>query len=375
MQFELIANGDSCRLVPKSSHVVVADVRGSTQLIAAGKQRDVNLVGAACIAAVRNHFPMGRVPYVFGGDGATFLVEQEDLASCLDALSRVQCMARRNLNISLRVGSVPVAELQQANTEVRCGEIQTSTHEVLYYFRGDGVALADRLVKQRDTRADESDNSVLEAAQIQGLSCRLLPFHSQRGKVVSFIIDPKIEMSQQDKLFEAVLSKLANGGDLKRYCPIQANNVRHKWLAPLWISEALFNRTDSKFTTLIKFLFEYLLRSVMTKWVFDFDKVNSMTGLPSRYINELPNQTDWFKANGSLYLILDMTGEEHSAFENFLIQLEEEGKLQFGSHVSNAAVLTCHLHSSGEQSHVHFVDGVAGGLTAAATQLKAKKKA
>lgn len=373
MQFELIANGSTCQLIPDSSHVVVADVRGSTGLISAGRQRDVNLVGAACIAAIRNTFAKGKVPYVFGGDGATFLVENDDLASCLDVLNRVQDMAMRNLKISLRVGAVSVSELREKNTVVRCGQIQSGSHEILHYFRGDGLALADTLVKQRDTHADESKEQKTELAPIQGLSCRLLPFESQRGNIVSFVIEPKVPMAQQDSLFESVLARLAAGGDISRYCPVQAGRVRHKWLAPLWISEALFNCPDSRFGTMIKFLLEYLKRSIFTKWVFEFDRVNNITGLPSRYINELPEQTDWFKANGSLYMILDMTNEEHFSFESFLAGSEKEGLLQFGSHISNAAVLTCHLHPSSQHSHFHFVDGVAGGLTAAATQLKSKK--
>ncbi|NBX17899.1 MAG: DUF3095 family protein [Proteobacteria bacterium] len=373
MQFELIANGSSCRLIPETSHVVVADVRGSTKLISDGKQRDVNLVGAACIAAIRNVFPKGKVPYVFGGDGATFLVEKEDLENCLDALSRVQHMAMRNLKISLRVGSISVAELRQNKTEVRCGQLPAGSHEVLYYFRGDGISLADTLVKQRDRHTGDSVERGNEVAPIEGLSCRLLPFESQRGSVVSFVIEPKVVMSEQDSLFELILAKLANGGDIGRYCPVQAGKVRHKWLAPAWTIEALLNRPDSRFGTKIKFLLEYLKRSIFTKWVFAFDRFNNTTGLPSRYINELPQQTDWFKANGSLYLILDMTTEEHELFGSFLADLEKEGQIQFGSHVSKAAVITCHLHPSSQHSHFHFVDGLAGGLTAAAVQLKAKK--
>ena len=98
MKFESLAQSNQCRRASETSHVIVADVRSSTKLTESGRQRDVNLVGAACIAAIRNLFPIGQVPYAFGGDGATFLVEDVDLKRCLDALLAVQTAASRNLD-------------------------------------------------------------------------------------------------------------------------------------------------------------------------------------------------------------------------------------------------------------------------------------
>ena len=60
--------------VPGDWWIVVADVIGSTKAIEAGAYKKVNTVGVACIAAVVNVDRSVEMPFVFGGDGATFAV-------------------------------------------------------------------------------------------------------------------------------------------------------------------------------------------------------------------------------------------------------------------------------------------------------------
>lgn len=60
--------------VPRDWWIVVADVVGSTKAIQAGAYKSVNTVGVACIAAVMNVDRSVAIPFVFGGDGATFAV-------------------------------------------------------------------------------------------------------------------------------------------------------------------------------------------------------------------------------------------------------------------------------------------------------------
>jgi hypothetical protein len=60
--------------VPGDWWIVVADVVGSTKAIEEGAYKKVNTVGVACIAAVVNVDRSVEMPFVFGGDGATFAV-------------------------------------------------------------------------------------------------------------------------------------------------------------------------------------------------------------------------------------------------------------------------------------------------------------
>src|SRR5438874_6829094 len=60
--------------VPGDWWIVIADVIDSTKAIEAGAYKKVNTVGVACIAAVVNVDRNVDMPFVFGGDGATFAV-------------------------------------------------------------------------------------------------------------------------------------------------------------------------------------------------------------------------------------------------------------------------------------------------------------
>ena len=72
--FAEATNGRLHADVPKDWWIVVADVAGSTEAIQAGAYKNVNTVGVACIAAVMNVDRDIDVPFVFGGDGASFAV-------------------------------------------------------------------------------------------------------------------------------------------------------------------------------------------------------------------------------------------------------------------------------------------------------------
>src|SRR6476659_7142823 len=101
--------------VPGDWWVVVADVIGSTKAIEAGAYKKVNTVGVACIAAVVNVDRSVEMPFVFGGDGATFAVPASLLERVIPALREAQRLARESFGLALRVG------LMQASTLLENG--------------------------------------------------------------------------------------------------------------------------------------------------------------------------------------------------------------------------------------------------------------
>lgn len=357
------------------SYVVVADVRGSTQAVKAGKQRHVNLVGAACIAAIRNAFPIGTIPYVFGGDGATFLVAAQYLERVNEILASVQVMARAGLNLSLRVGSVSVAELRSHGKDVRVGVLTCGSEEQVFVLNGDGLPFADEIVKKRDSgavlAASVTDSS---SADLQGLSCRLLPFQSLRGSIYNFIIETTVAAHDQANLVEKIRQSLKGQGEFERFRPLQHKNINRSWLPKTWLLEARFFSISAGLLSDIKKYLRSMLENLMTTFVFKFNKANSMTGLPSHYTEDMLLQCDWMKMNGALYLTLDMTDQEARLFIRELDSLESQGKVHYGMHRSSSALVVCHLKPEKQKQHFHFVDGSEGGLTLAATQLKEKKK-
>jgi len=112
--------------VPEDWFVVVADVEGSTLAVAEGRYKDVNIVGASCIIAVLNACKGYDIPYVFGGDGASFLVPESLLTQTAEALSGTQDMALEAFGLNLRIGAVPISEIYQNGVELKVSKYQVS---------------------------------------------------------------------------------------------------------------------------------------------------------------------------------------------------------------------------------------------------------
>src|SRR5438105_10071317 len=104
--------------LPDDWHVVVTDVERSTAAIASGRYKEVNIVGASSIMAVLNAVRPLKVPFVFGGDGATLCVPEEALDSVRPALLATKLMAEREFKLALRVGIVPVRQIRASGHEV-----------------------------------------------------------------------------------------------------------------------------------------------------------------------------------------------------------------------------------------------------------------
>jgi hypothetical protein len=112
--------------VPGDWWVVIADVIGSTKAIEAGAYKKVNTVGVACIAAVVNVDRSIEMPFVFGGDGATFAVPDTLRERVIPALREAQRLSREQFDLLLRVGLVRVSDLLDGGLSVRLAKIRLS---------------------------------------------------------------------------------------------------------------------------------------------------------------------------------------------------------------------------------------------------------
>ena len=72
--FSQIADPSLYEPVPDDWTIGLSDVVRSSAAIEAGRYKAVNMAGAAVISAVSNAVGHGAFPFVFGGDGASFVV-------------------------------------------------------------------------------------------------------------------------------------------------------------------------------------------------------------------------------------------------------------------------------------------------------------
>lgn len=108
--FNSVVKEDAYVLVPEGWSIIITDIKGSTEAIDQGRYRDVNKIGAATIAAVQNSLKTD-FPFVFGGDGATFVLANEDIPKVKDALLGVRNLSIENFQLSLRIGIIKLEEL------------------------------------------------------------------------------------------------------------------------------------------------------------------------------------------------------------------------------------------------------------------------
>jgi len=69
-----VADGNNYHDVPDDWLVVVSDIKGSTKAIESGRYKEINILGGSSIIAVLNCIKNVEIPFVFGGDGESFVI-------------------------------------------------------------------------------------------------------------------------------------------------------------------------------------------------------------------------------------------------------------------------------------------------------------
>ena len=186
--FTKVADIDNYVIAPDDWVVVIADIKGSTRAICEGRYKEVNMIGAACINAVLNISSQGEIPYVFGGDGATLLTPAHRVDACKKTLLGVRHLAETKFNLSLRVGMVPVALINDSGMhKVMVGKYQISPDNVLATFFGGGIELAEQWIKSDPSYLIEEAHDD-KAPDLRGLSCRWEPLASENGVMLSVLM-------------------------------------------------------------------------------------------------------------------------------------------------------------------------------------------
>lgn len=346
--------------------LVLSDVKGSTEAAGAGRYKDVNLVGAACITAALNATPGLDLPYAFGGDGATVLIPPPAHRAVADALLRTRRLARENFGLELRVGMVPLAELIRRGRRVLVARYQLSPGNHLAMFAGGGVELADRLVKDEASFALGNEGEP-GPPDLEGLSCRWEPYRSLRGRMLTLLVRPLAAdgLALQQEIIER-LAEIVGEGDAGR--PIQRANMRFVWPPKGLRVEALATRGRLPYR--LRWLgigLQSFIQAIAERYHLRVGPYDAPA-----YRTEVQQNSDHRKIADTLHMVLDCTDPEIAAIEAYLAELHATGKIVYGTHVADRAMMTCLVFSLEQSRHVHFIDGADGGYALAALQLKAQ---
>ena len=200
------------RPLPDGWMVGVADVVQSTKAIAANRYKAVNMAGAAVIVAITNALENRDFPFVFGGDGASFAVAGEAAAAARQALAETATWVKEDLDLSLRIGMVRVADIRAHGLDVRVARYAPSENISIAMFAGGGIAWADAAMKRGEIAVAPAPPGA--HPDLSGLSCRYEEIPASRGVVLSLVVAPASGASGD--AFRAAIAHIATSSSARR---------------------------------------------------------------------------------------------------------------------------------------------------------------
>ncbi len=375
--FTTAADGAQHEFVPADWWIVIADVEGSTQAIKAGDYKKVNTVGVACIAAVMNVDKSIDLPFIFGGDGATFAIPDVLREGVIKALRAAQKLAKESFGLTLRVGLVRVAELVTENYWLRLGKVQLSQYVTQPVFSGRGWEEAERRVKNLDAsgvlRVIESEG--IAEGSFEGFECRWQNVPSFKDHKLSLLVaatasDPNVNFST----YQHVLAQIQHiYGDVEQYHPLRADRMQLTFNPKLLSHEWRVRSGHLGIWRRTQYFAKMLFMNTAGRYIFA-KNIDTEAVKWTDYRNDLVENSDFRKFDGMLRMVMDGKSEQATALEKYLEREYQNGRLVYGMYKSREALLTCIVQSY-NGNHLHFVDGSDGGYALAARELKRRLSA
>lgn len=351
--------------------IAVADVVASTQLAAQGRDRDVNFIAGAVVAAMAAVCGDMEVPAAcqFGGDGAVAAVPPGCQDTARAALAALAHWSAEEMKVPLRVGMVPVADLHAAGHQVLAALHDFGHGNVFGQFLGDGVPMAEHWVKN-DARW-RIEPSPGELPGLEGLSCRWRPVPPRRGGVLCVIIDPRLPGAEG----MAALARLQ--AEIEAVVPTGA-------AAPLGDGSHLVpgglpgaHVLDLEARTQPTGRLRRKLRAVAGSLILGIVHLlgGRVAGVDTdHYRRRLAERTDYRKQAGGPRLVLDVSDDEAARIEALLAAAEARGDILYGTARAKSTTLTCMVGDFTADRHIHFVDGDGLGFWRASVMLKDKRR-
>jgi len=358
---------------PQSWYFVMTDVINSTQAIEEGRYKEVNTAGSIAVMAISNIKKDMEFPFLFGGDGMTYLIPKELVEPVKDVLADTRSLVKKVFSLDLRIGIVPVAELYRRGAKLRVAKVQVSDSYQQAIIAGSGCDLAEALLK--DPSPDNpwiipDDWPTSTKTDYSGFTCRWNDVPSSKGETISLIVRARATSSRNKR---EILADVLAGirellGNQESYHPLNRQgldvSVKESY------REQRVMAGDRR--GIGYFLYGLMLRVLipMMQFIIKFRVPMKAQGVEVRNIkdNFLVN-ADFQKFDGSLKMVLALSTDHRLQLEAFLEERRQQGQLYFGLHRSNRALMTCLMHmKSGNE--VHFVDAADGGYALAAKAMK-----
>ncbi len=349
--------------LPDSWHVIITDIKKSTEAVAAGKHETVNLAATGSIVAVLNlaYKHDIAIPFFFGGDGATFLIPGNIKDSCIQALLQHSENINKNFGLSLRVGNVPVNEINENGHQLKISKLKSSDLFSIPIVIGDGIVYAEKIIKGKDYLVENKQAAAYEL-DMSGMQCRWdkIKPPTQSEEIVSLLI---IAGDNQNQAF--VFKKIV---DLlnETYGDYEARN-------PITVDKLKLKATLQKLNRESKVKFGFSRKGwLVTNWLkLLLGTFYFKTKEGKKYLKQLVQLSDTLLIDGRINTVITGTAAQRQLLTHSLDKLERQGEILYGLFTSGESIISCYVRNMHE-NHIHFIDGADGGYTMAARMLKQK---
>ncbi|MGV6849344.1 MAG: DUF3095 domain-containing protein [Marinibacterium sp.] len=359
--FDALCRADGYAPLPGDWWVGVADIAQSTQAIAQGAYKAVNMVGSAVISAQINAHGDRSFPFVFGGDGAAFAVPPVCADDARAALRAVMAWSNDAYGLTLRGALIPVARIRAAGSDVRVTRFAASAEVDYAMFAGGGVAWAEAELKAGRIGTDPAPPGT--EPDLTGLSCRWANMKARNGTILSVIVLPGPK--SDDAGFAAFCAGLL---EMTRGLARGGHPVPDAGPAVKWPGKGIALELAAPGRRLIPIVLENLAfwASLWTRW--------RPGGFDGRaYAREVAQNADFRKFDDGLKMTLDCDAATLGRLKAHLAEAETAGRIVYGTTEQDEAMMTCVVPSFLAHDHIHFVDGAAGGYAGAAARIKAAR--
>jgi len=360
------------RPLPSAWFVLITDVKGSTTAIEEGLYKEVNSLGAASIVALLNAVAPLKVPYVFGGDGATICIPPSSKAAAESALVAAKQMAKNNFGLDLRIGMIAMSDIEAAGHQILVGKYQPTAHFQQAMFQGDGLSHAESLIK--DPKIDNpyiiSEEQVEANGSFEGFECRWNEIPSPHEETVAILVKAlEKEIAATEIIYHEVSQKILElYGDEREHHPLRMENLSLTNSVKKLSNEVKVRATSLNLWNHCRYTLKLEFLSCLGRY-FMHKKVKTENTDWGQYKQSLIANTDYRKFDEVLRMIISGDLKQRQQLTAYLDQLRDERKIVFGIHASAKALMTC-LVFNYENDHIHFLDGSDGGYALAAKDMK-----
>ncbi len=362
--FAEAVNIQNYRPLPDGWVVGIADVVASTQAVAQGRYKTVNMVGAGVIAAVSNALERRAFPFVFCGDGASFAVSAADADAAARALAAMALFSQTEFQIEMRAAMLPVGDIRAAGRDVRVARFGASSHCAYAMLGGGGIAWLETEAKRG--RYTLTPAPLGARPDLTGLSCRWSVAPAKRGVILSVIVAPRGEDPRFASLVRKIVGIVLSAADAGSPIAVESLSIAEPSAALGFEASVAKASGASRLRSQLAALKGYLTAAAFHRFKLRAGSFDMAT-----FVGDVAANADFRKFDDTLRMTLDCSEAFAGALEARLAAAQEYA--DYGTFRQSAAQLTCFVPSYGDRGHIHFVDGADGGYAMAATAMKARR--